>query len=245
MLHPFTSPLLLWLLLLLALWMLFLFGGFLLGPTRNNRRIARPARIASSFLLMLAGWSWWALSAGDAMHFYAGMIATGVTFGFMGDLFLADLLLGSRTQSMMGGISAFALGHVCYITGILFLLRQLPLRLPGSMWSALVLFWLAAAAGWHSLVMRGQARPTILHWAALPYALLLATTAGLACGLALQHSIVMPLALGAILFLMSDLILAGALFNDLHWPLHHDIVWLTYGTGQMLIVYSIGVLLLQ
>jgi hypothetical protein len=55
----------------------------------------------------------------------------------------------------------------------------------------------------------------------------------------------MPLALGAILFLMSDLILAGALFNDLHWPLHHDIVWLTYGTGQMLIVYSIGVLLLQ
>ena len=78
----------------------------------------------------------------------------------------------------------------------------------------------------------------------MPYALLLATTAGLALGLALQQAAFFPLALGAFLFLFSDLILAGALFGGREWPLHHDIVWLTYGPGQMLIVYSIAVLLL-
>jgi hypothetical protein len=89
-------------------------------------------------------------------------------------------------------------------------------------------------------VLRGQEKPSALHWAALPYALLLATTAGLALGVALQNALFFPLALGAFLFLLSDLILAGALFSDLGFPLVHDVVWLTYGPGQMLIVFSVG-----
>ena len=237
------SPQLLWLLALLVLWAIFLFGGFIIGPTRDNRRISRPARIGSSLWLMLAGWSWWIFTAGNPMRFYTEMIAAGITFGFIGDLFLANLITSSRSKSIMGGIGSFAVGHVFYITGILFLARHLHLQAPGPMWGSLAVFWLAAAAGWYGVVMRGQAKPSILHWAALPYALLLATTAGLALGLALQQPVFFPLALGAFLFLFSDLILAGAMFGDLHWPLHHDIVWLTYGPGQMLIVYSIAALL--
>ena len=87
--------------------------------------------------------------------------------------------------------------------------------------------------------MRGHT-PTTLHWAALPYALLLASTAGFATGLALQDATLLPLALGAALFLLSDLILAAQLFNHLHFPLIGDVIWLTYGPGQMLIVYTLG-----
>ena len=47
-------------------------------------------------------------------------------------------------------------------------------------------------------------------------------------------------AVGAALFLASDLILAAQLFNDLRFPLISDVVWLTYGPAQMLIVYSAG-----
>jgi hypothetical protein len=87
--------------------------------------------------------------------------------------------------------------------------------------------------------LRGHA-PTLLHWAALPYALLLASTAGFATGLALQDSTFLLLALGAALFLLSDLILAAQLFNHLQFPLIGDVIWLTYGPAQMLIVYTLG-----
>lgn len=50
----------------------------------------------------------------------------------------------------------------------------------------------------------------------------------------------MLLALGGALFLLSDLILAGDMFSDLFFRLIGDVVWLTYGPGQMLIVYSVG-----
>ena len=80
-----------------------------------------------------------------------------------------------------------------------------------------------------------------LHWIVLPYALLLATTAGVATGLALQAPSFWPLALGAALFLFSDTLIGGNWFNNLDFPLVHDLIWLTYGPGQMLIVYSVGV----
>jgi hypothetical protein len=74
--------------------------------------------------------------------------------------------------------------------------------------------------------------------AALLYALLLAGTAGVATGLALQTPAFIPVAVGAALFLASDLILAGELFNGLSFPLIGDVVWLTYGPAQALIVYG-------
>ena len=52
-----------------------------------------------------------------------------------------------------------------------------------------------------------------------------------------------PLALGAALFLLSDLILAGEMFSGLSFPLIGDAIWLTYGPAQMLIVYSVAAVL--
>jgi hypothetical protein len=100
---------------------------------------------------------------------------------------------------------------------------------------------LVGLVGWYLVVFRGQ-EVTMLHWAALPYALLLASTAGFATGLALQSSHFVPLALGAALFLLSDLILAGELFSGLKFPLIGDVIWLTYGPGQALIVYAASVI---
>jgi hypothetical protein len=79
-----------------------------------------------------------------------------------------------------------------------------------------------------------------LHYAALPYALLLSSTAGFATGLALNSGLFIPLALGCALFLLSDLIIAARLFNGVYFRLIDDVVWLTYGPAQMLIVYSVG-----
>lgn len=69
---------------------------------------------------------------------------------------------------------------------------------------------------------------------------MLSSTAGCAFGLALQAPSLFPLAAGAILFLLSDTVLAAHLFNNAHFFLVDDVIWLTYGPGQMLIVYAAG-----
>ena len=66
---------------------------------------------------------------------------------------------------------------------------------------------------------------------------------GAAAGLSLQRPAFWPVALGALLFLISDLILAAQLFNGLRFRLINETVWLTYGPGQMLIVFGMGLAL--
>ena len=178
-------------------------------------------------------------ASGEPAQFYATLIASGMTFGFIGDLFMANVITHSKSKSVMGGIGGFAIGHLFYIAGILWTARELSLDNNVITFGSLILFWALAFITWQKVVMfKGDA--TVLHWAALPYALLLATTAGLAMGIALQQIAFWPLALGAMLFLLSDAVLANALFGKFNVPLHHDIVWLLYGPGQMLIVFSVG-----
>jgi hypothetical protein len=152
-------------------------------------------------------------------------------------LWLAGLLPSGR--SVRGGIASFGIGHLFYITAFWRYANQNGLDDLARQLIALALWLIIGAVGWYLVVGRG--RPlTPLHWAALPYALLLASTAGVASGLAWQDGRFLPLALGTALFLLSDLILAGELFAGLQFPLIGDIIWLTYGPAQMLIVYSTG-----
>jgi hypothetical protein len=116
------------------------------------------------------------------------------------------------------------------------------LAAPGPRFGAWLAWLLVGLLGWYLVVFAGHEH-TALHWAALPYALLLASTAGFATGLALQAPAFVLLALGGALFLGSDLLLAARLFNGLRFYLSDDWVWFTYGPAQMLIVYSVGIAL--
>ena len=230
--HPAQS---LWLLFLVILWAVLLFGGFVFGSSEEEgRRMPKWTRLSSSAVLVLAGWSWLLFTIEGAVFVYALSIALGMSFGFLGDLFIAGVF--TKSGGKMGGIASFALGHICYISAVFWLLGSGP---SSSTISALLIWWLIAVVGWYFIVYRG-AVVTRLHWLVLPYALILATTAGTGTALALQEPAFWPLVLGAALFLLSDMILGGAWFNDLQLPNIHDIIWLTYGPGQMLIVYSIA-----
>lgn len=227
----------LWLITLLVLWAVLLFGGFLLGHESETQRIPRWARLASSAMLVLAGFSWYLFAPDDIAHAYALFIAIGIAFGFAGDLFMAGYFPGGR--NVLGGMAAFGAGHIVYISAILRYSNQVGLDDPARRWGAVVVWLLIALAAWYFLIFRGQ-QTSALHWAALPYALLLASTAGFAAGLAWQAAVFAPLALGAALFLFSDLLLAAQLFTGLQFKSVGDLIWLTYGPGQMLIVYSVG-----
>lgn len=238
-----NSPQNLWLLALLVIWAALLFGGFSFGKLDSLRTRRMPAwtRMASSLTLVAAAWSGFFFNRNSAIESFAFLIAVGMTLGFIGDLFMAELI--PVGNPVMGGIGAFGLGHIAYIIAFFAFGDRNGLNDPGARWGAWIVWLLIGVIGWYIVVYRGQ-KATPLHYAALPYALLLASTAGFATGLALQNSLFIPLALGAALFLLSDLILAAQLFNNLRFYLISDVVWLTYGPAQMLIVYSVGSALL-
>ena len=232
-----------WLLGLLVLWAALLFGGFIFGNAAEpSRRMPTWTRMASSATLVVAAFSWYAFARGTIAGSIALFVAAGMTFGFLGDLWLAGLLPGCR--NVIAGIASFGIGHGFYIFAMLRFAAAAGLTDPGIRLSSLIVWLLIGLAGWYLVVLRGATRagltPGVVHWIALPYALLLATTAGLASGLALQDSRFIPLAAGGALFLLSDLILAGEMFSGLDFRLIGDVIWLTYGPGQMLIVYSVG-----
>jgi len=236
-----------WLLPLWLIWAALLFGGYLGGSLQARgraagRRMPVWTRMASSVVLAMCGWSLAVLARSTPLAPFALLIAVGMTLGLLGDLFMARVI--PVKEHVLGGMAAFAAGHVAYIVAGL-----------RHWWTAggdgagvLIAAWLAwlfiGGLGWWVFVYRGQ-RPSALHWAALPYALLLASTAGVATGLALHDARFSLFALGAVLFLFSDLLIAAGLFS--HRTFRRvaldDVVWLTYGPGQMLIVFTVYVLL--
>ena len=228
-----------WLLTLLVIWAVLLFGGFIFGKDNEEQthRIPTRMRMGSSLMLVVAGWSWWLITKDTDWHQLALFIALGMTFGFLGDLLMAEVIsVGDR---VMGGISAFGLGHIVYITGLIHYGNRFDLNDPAQRWGSLVVWLVIGALAWLFVVYRGTEQPEVVHYIALPYALLLAATAGFATGLALQSSTFVLLAVGGALFLASDLLLAAQIFNNLHFRVIGDVVWLMYGPGQMLIVFAV------
>jgi YhhN-like protein len=228
---------------LFVVWAVLLFGGFAFGRPASSGEHRMPAwtRMASSATLALIAWLDLYLTRSSPLGFYALLIAIGMSLGLLGDLVLAEVI--PLPEHVLGGMTAFGLGHVAYLAAVLGLANQFGLDAPLPLWGMLALGLAVGVAGWYLAVFRGQ-KPTALHWAALPYALLLASVAGLFTGVALQSSLVAVAAAGAFLFLISDLILAGQLFASRSFPLVGDVIWLTYGPGQALIVGSVAVIAL-
>ncbi len=230
------SPRTYWLAALLAAWAALLFGGFALGTADSpgGERIPTPARMGSSFVLVVAAWSWYFCVRPNTLSLSALLVAVGMTFGFAGDLFMAGLIpAGERT---LGGMGSFGCGHVAYLAAFLYLASRLRLPWTGPRLAAWAAWLLVGVAGWYLIVYRTD-HPAALRRAALGYVLLLASTAGCATGLALAAPGFWSLACGASLFFLSDLILAAEMFSGYRAG---SAVWLTYGPGQMLIVYSTG-----
>jgi hypothetical protein len=223
---------------LFAVWAVLLFGGFAFGPTTSDRTRRMPTwtRMGSSLILVVTAWLWYAFTRQSPVGTYALLIAVGMSCGCLGDLVLASVI--PLREPVLGGILAFGLGHVAYLVAAILLGNHFRMAAPLPRFSMLTAWLLIGLAGWYIVILRGH-KPSTLHWASLPYALLLASVAGLFSGLALQSAAFLPAALGAALFLASDLILANQLFNGRTFPLVGDIIWLTYGPGQALIVASV------
>ncbi|HEV8066889.1 MAG TPA: lysoplasmalogenase [Planctomycetaceae bacterium] len=233
-----------------TLWATTLLGGTLLS-FRDPGSLPWPpdtlllfSHLGSSLCLVGAAWMWFlGFSRSPAANTVA-LFTAGMVLGTLGDFFNAGTLqeMFPLPDPVLGGIAAFALGHLCYIAGCLRAARHVNFASRGRFWGQIMFWQLFALVGWYVVVFRGaRGGPTLLVWAALPYSLLLAGLTGLASSLSLADRRFIALAVGGILFLASDLILAFEMFRGT-FPHATHAVWLTYGPAQMLIVYSLGLI---
>jgi hypothetical protein len=227
-----------WLIGLLALWFGLLYGGFVLGKPdlQGDRRMPLWTRMSSSAVLVLAAWSWVYIAICTDAKTYAVLVAAGMSLGFLGDLVLAQTI--PIVGRVAAGMAFFGLGHTAYILAFSGFSSNYPIRWSPMLIIAYVGWVTIGIMGWRLVVCRGSQR-TRLSRVTLVYSFLLAGMAALATTLALQDSDFIPTAVGASLFVVSDTILAAVLFNTCRIRLVHDVIWLTYGPAQMLIVYSI------
>ncbi len=223
---------------LLAIWAALLILGFAFGQFDEERinRIPRPNKILSSAILVACALIWWlAGAAGTPLAAYAALLFFGMAFSFLGDVIMAQLL--PLPQHVLFGMGAFGVAHVLYISGYLRLGGVLGLQSGRARAFGLAVLLVLAVVLWWTLI-RSPQTDAVLSYGSLGYALLLAAMAGLAVSLALQEPRFAPLALGAVLFLVSDVFLGHRLFQGGSFLLIGDLVWMTYIVGQLLIVFS-------
>ncbi len=224
---------------LLVLWAGLLAGGLLLGKPDAERRnrLPRPVRMALSVTLLAAALVWWqAGTAGTPLVLFGLWIAAGMAFGLLGDLFMAGLIV-PKPRNVIFGILAFGGGHIFYILAFWQAAGVLGLD-SGQVWLWSLVIALAAAVLLWLLLIREPGRGPVLNYGTLGYSLLLTAMGGAATALALQDAAFIPLAVGGLLFIVSDLILGSELMRRTHFPAIGDVIWTTYTVGQMLIVYS-------
>jgi hypothetical protein len=243
-----------------VMWAGLLFGGMVLaGYERwDSDAFLKATRLASSLVLVMTGFVILSGSRFPQVVFPLLMLALGMTLGFLGDISNSGLVIGDPKLATMGGILTFAVGHVCYMASCIWARRNQVLS-SSSVWFGSILFWqVMGLLGWWWVI---YCHPplTAVHWAALPYCLLLAGTAGMTTALALSDRRYVWLGLGGALFLASDLVLAIQLFRDdvniaeqlVQWTgwtsqvgrhfceqISRHACWLLYGPAQMLIVFS-------
>ncbi len=222
-------------LLLLAGTGLLLIAGFAAHPydTPRQGRMPKRTELPQSFLLIiLAAVIWLAAAQGTALATLGLLTCLGMVFGFLGDLFMANVF--RQEAHVLFGMVAFAVGHIFYMLGFRQIALAFDLHAAGSYGLALVVMWAAAAVLWYVMVRKpgGDA----MQYAALVYALFLASMAGYALGIALQQPAFWPLAIGGGLFLFSDALIAANLFSGRRFRYMGDLIWLTYILAQALIV---------
>lgn len=218
------------------LWLLLLGGSLLIDAQliHDSASIKTWLRLSSSLVLVLAALVT-ARQAASPWKWIAWLCAVGMLFGFLGDAAMANQLR-ILPDRVLSGMLCFAIGHLAYIGAVELTRRRLKLAFSRSWLSAVLVWQVIGIAIWYGVVFLSDSKP-VLHYPALGYCLLLALTAGMACGLSLQSRPTWWIALGAALFLASDAILAWQLFRG-GSSLIGFLVWATYGPGQMLIVFG-------
>jgi len=193
----------------------------------------------SSVVLAVCAWINWGFHRRDRLGLGCALVAAGMTLGMLADVYGAFKVL-RFTEPLVVIIPLFALGHVGYITGLVTLAGRLGVtgrsRWRRTLVIAVLVYILIGLALWAVVVHPSDDLPA-MHLPTAAYTLFLATAAAVMATVALLDRRFWPVGIGGLLFLVSDGLLGVRLFQD-NWRGLEDLCWITYGIGQMLIVYG-------
>jgi uncharacterized membrane protein YhhN len=167
----------------------------------------------------------------------------GLLLGLTGDVWLDLKFVYPRHDGIYtyAGFTAFGIGHVLYITGLLIQYAR-----PGALWYVLAALGLVLLLDLGTLLMEkpmklryGRMRPVVAA-----YGFLLFSTVLVSGSLALlydwQEKTLNLFFAGGVLFALSDLILSGTYFGEgKERPRDLVMNYLTYYGGQFLIALSL------
>jgi hypothetical protein len=237
---PYRSPFDWILYALFGLEIALVAGGLAFGKLNEEQtgRLPRPLRMLLSALLVVAAFLGWQVGAkGTAVQTFAAGIFLGMAAGFVGDLIMARLI--PVPNRLILGMVAFGIAHLLYIAALVELVRQ---SVFAEVWipavTLLALLGLCTWA-WYAHVRKpGGSRA--INVGSLVYGLLVGVMAALAISLAVHDARYVTLAAGALLFLASDFVLGNWVIRGHVWKSVNDVIWVTYVSGQLLIVYSVA-----
>lgn len=193
----------------------------------------------SSAVLSLVAWLNGFLRRRERSGLFAVLIAIGMSFGTLADIYGAFSAI-RFTEPLPMIIVLFSLGHVAYSAGLLVLATRLELT-QRSGWkrtllSFIAVYGLCGLGLWMILVHPSEDQPS-MHLPVAVYTVFLATTGAFMATVAWLDGRFLALGIGAALFFVSDGLLGIKLFQG-NWLGIGDLCWITYGIGQMLIVYG-------
>jgi len=226
--------------ILFGLEIALLAGGLIRGKLNEEEtgRLPCALRMLLSTMLVVAAFLGWQTGAkGTSIQWYAALIFLGMAAGSLGDWIMAGLI--PVPERLIGGMAAFGLGHFFYIAALFNLTIRSEHR---SAWIHIVatLTMLTFCVwAWHTHV-RNPARSKIINRGSLVYGLLIGVMCAMAIALAIHDTHYVALATGSLLFLTSDFMLGNWVIRGHAWKSVNDAIWVTYVSGQLLIVYSVA-----
>jgi uncharacterized membrane protein YhhN len=220
--------------ILLFLWAYL--GSFQPNSTRGSEGRIFPIgrRMVLSFSVVIATLVIWLMDVESDYKMWAFL---GMLLSFVGDLSMAKLL--PWRNHMIGGMLTFGVAHVLYI--IAFIIeadKHAETVFNLGMLIAVVLYALLLIILW-LFYIRNPKKPGILNIGALVYGLWVGGTASFAAGLAYAlGGGWIAAALGGLLFVISDAIIALTDIGDRRIRNQGVWIWITYIGAQLLIGYA-------
>ncbi|MFQ5406992.1 MAG: lysoplasmalogenase [Anaerolineales bacterium] len=223
---------------LLIAWVLALAVAFVFGQPHANgarRSIQRLQRSTSGLLVVMAALFWAGGGRNTTFAAYTALVALGMAVSYVADLIMAETI--RVPNRVLGGIGVFGLAHALYISAFLSAGNVVGAALWGRAALPLVGMLAIGLTVWRIFV-RTDGAPSALNYGSLVYTGLISSMAGIALSLALLDGRFWPASVGALLFVVSDIILGNQIFRGNNWRMVGEYVWFTYISGQALIVWS-------
>ncbi len=190
--------------------------------------------ISFSFLVFVLIKILWQKPVGYYKFLLLGLIAC-----FTGDMFLGDVI--PISASFLAGIASFGVAQILFICVFIKILRTNRIkvfnrRLVISMSVLLIIYCVLCI-----IFMKFSETSNVIKIGVVAYTFLLCTMAAFAISLTSINKRYWITTIGAILFVISDIIIGITGFDIFYIPAREFAIWSTYVTALMGIVYGISI----